>query len=75
LGNDFAAVFMPLTASASNVWILGLFIIIGSIGIRVLSPSGKRIGQQFGIDKVSKNMGIFLAAAQSDMPQDLFSLL
>ncbi len=60
-GMIFAAVFMPLTASASNVWILGLFIIIGSIGIGFYHPQASGLVNKFGIDKVSKNMGIFLA--------------
>ncbi len=61
-GMVLAAVFMPLAAMTNNVWLLGLFILIGSIGIGFYHPQASGLVNKFGINKISKNMGIFLAS-------------
>ncbi len=57
----FSAVFFPLSAIADNVWLLGLFIILGSLGVSVFHPQGIGFVIRFTKEDFTKNMGIFLS--------------
>ncbi|MBQ3312003.1 MFS transporter [bacterium] len=57
----FSTVFFPLTGVASNVYWLGLFIILGSIGVSIFHPQSIGFVIRFTEKDFTKNMGIFLS--------------
>ena len=60
-GLVFATVFFPLTGIAHNVYTLGLFIILGSLGVSVFHPQSIGFVIRFTRKDFTKNMGLFLS--------------
>ena len=56
-----ASIFYPLTASAVNLPLLCVFIVLGSIGVSIFHPQGIGFVIRFTKEDFTKNMGIFLS--------------
>lgn len=56
-----SAIFFPLTACSNNLWTLGVFIIVGSLGVSVFHPQAIGFVVRFTKDDFTKNMGLFLS--------------
>ncbi|MGN0018259.1 MAG: MFS transporter [Candidatus Gastranaerophilaceae bacterium] len=57
----FSTIFFPLTGVANNVYWLGLFIILGSLGVSIFHPQSIGFVIRFTEKDFTKNMGIFLS--------------
>lgn len=58
----FASVFIPLAPGAPNVYVLSLFIILGSLGGSFFHPQASGLVVRFSKEDFSRNMGIFISA-------------
>lgn len=61
-GLILSSVFIPLSSLADNVYILVLFIIIGSIGSSLFHPQALGFASRFAKQDKGKSMAVFLAA-------------
>ncbi|MCQ2739038.1 MAG: MFS transporter [bacterium] len=59
-GLILASVFIPLAASAPNIILLNLFMILGCLGGSFFHPQSLGFVNIFSQDKCSKNMGLFV---------------
>ncbi len=57
----FSTIFFPLTGVAHNVYWLGLFIILGSLGVSIFHPQSIGFVIRFTEKDFTKNMGLFLS--------------
>lgn len=56
-----STIFFPLTGIAHNVYTLGLFLIVGSIGVSIFHPQSIGFVIRFTDKDFTKNMGFFLS--------------
>lgn len=66
-GLILASIFIPLAPNSPNVYILTLFIIIGSTGGSLFHPQSMGFISKFSPTDFSKNMGIFISAGAVGM--------
>ena len=59
-GLIFTSIFIPLAPSAQNVFILTLFMVLGSLGSSFFHPQATGFINFFSSSDCSKNMGIFV---------------
>jgi len=60
-GLIIASVFLSFTGAASNFWVLGLCLAIGSMGVAFYHPQATGFVKQFAVKNPTKTMSIFLA--------------
>ena len=59
-GLIFTSVFISLAPAAKNIWLMILFIILGSIGSSLFHPQSLGLISKFSKSDVAKNIGIFI---------------
>ena len=57
----FTSIFIPLSATANNIWLMIFFIILGSIGSSLFHPQTLGLISKFTTSNLIKNMGYFMA--------------
>ena len=55
------SIFISLAPSATNIWLMILFIILGSLGSSLFHPQALGLISKFTTSDAAKNMGIFIA--------------
>ncbi len=60
-GLIFTATFISLAPAATNIWLMILFIIIGSLGSSLFHPQALGLISKFSTSDIARNMGIFIA--------------
>lgn len=60
-GLIFTSVFISLAPAVSNLWLMILFIILGSIGSSLFHPQSLGLISKFSTSNVARNMGMFIA--------------
>ncbi len=60
-GLIFTATFISLAPATTNIWLMILFIIIGSLGSSLFHPQALGLISKFSTSDIARNMGIFIA--------------
>ena len=57
----FTSVFISLAPAVNNLWLMVLFIILGSLGSSLFHPQSLGLISKFSVSNAARNMGIFIA--------------